>query len=84
MKTVHDILSDLWALGGGEPSALDAVTLTGREPMLPSSFRVAGHDCRRRTCRRGNMESPQRRGAGHLRRHDACDRRVPQRTLSAR
>ncbi|MES2168821.1 MAG: CoA transferase [Pseudomonadota bacterium] len=40
MKTVHDILSDLWALGGGEPSALDAVTLTGREPMLPSSFRV--------------------------------------------
>ena len=40
MKTVHDILSDLWTLGGGEPSALDAVTLTGREPMLPSSFRV--------------------------------------------
>lgn len=40
MKTVHDILSDLWTLGGGEPSALDAVTLTGSEPMLPSSFRV--------------------------------------------
>lgn len=40
MKTVHDILSDLWSLGGGESSALNAVTLTGREPVLPSSFRV--------------------------------------------
>lgn len=40
MKTVHDILADLWTLGGGESSALGAVTLTGREPMLPSSFRV--------------------------------------------
>lgn len=40
MKSVHDILADLWTLGGGEPSALDAVTLTGREPILPSSFRV--------------------------------------------
>lgn len=40
MKTVHDILSDLWSLGGGESSALDAVTLTGGEPVLPSSFRV--------------------------------------------
>ncbi|MFX9035004.1 CoA transferase, partial [Acinetobacter baumannii] len=36
----HDILSDLWALGGGDPSTLDAVTLTGNEPILPSSFRV--------------------------------------------
>ncbi|MFZ5678316.1 MAG: CoA transferase [Bradyrhizobiaceae bacterium] len=40
MKSVHDILADLWTLGGGESSALDAVTLTGREPILPSSFRV--------------------------------------------
>ncbi|MGL4265470.1 MAG: CoA transferase [Afipia sp.] len=40
MNTVHDILSDLWSLGGGESSALDAVTLTGGEPVLPSSFRV--------------------------------------------
>lgn len=40
MKSVHDILADLWTLGGGEPSALDAATLTGREPILPSSFRV--------------------------------------------
>ncbi|MDO8980181.1 MAG: CoA transferase [Afipia sp.] len=40
MKTPREILSDIWSLGGGEPSALDAVTLTGSEPMLPSSFRV--------------------------------------------
>lgn len=40
MKTPREILSDLWALGGGAPSALDAVTLTGGEPILPSSFRV--------------------------------------------
>ena len=31
----------LWTLAGGEPAALDAVTLTGDEAQLPSSFRVA-------------------------------------------
>src|SRR6266853_5558120 len=36
-----EILADLWTLAGGELSALDAVTLTGEEPQLPSSFRVA-------------------------------------------
>lgn len=41
MQTPRDILSDLWKLAGGEPSALEAVTLTGEEPQLPSSFRVA-------------------------------------------
>jgi crotonobetainyl-CoA:carnitine CoA-transferase CaiB-like acyl-CoA transferase len=41
MQSPRDILGDLWALAGGEPSALDAVTLTGDEPQLPSSFRVA-------------------------------------------
>jgi crotonobetainyl-CoA:carnitine CoA-transferase CaiB-like acyl-CoA transferase len=41
MQSPRGILADLWTLGGGEPSALDAVTLTGREPVLPSSFRVA-------------------------------------------
>jgi len=40
MQSPREILSDLWSLGGGEPSALDAVTLTGTEPVLPSSFRV--------------------------------------------
>jgi len=40
MKTPHEILADLWKIGGGYPSALDAVTLTGAEPVLPSSFRV--------------------------------------------
>jgi crotonobetainyl-CoA:carnitine CoA-transferase CaiB-like acyl-CoA transferase len=41
MQTPREILADLWTLVGGEPSALDAVTLTGEEPQLPSSFRVA-------------------------------------------
>ena len=41
MQTPRDILADLWTLAGGDPSALDAVTLTGAEPQLPSSFRVA-------------------------------------------
>jgi crotonobetainyl-CoA:carnitine CoA-transferase CaiB-like acyl-CoA transferase len=40
MSSVRDILADLWRLAGGDPSALDAVTLTGTEPILPSSFRV--------------------------------------------
>jgi crotonobetainyl-CoA:carnitine CoA-transferase CaiB-like acyl-CoA transferase len=41
MQTPHEILRDLWTLAGGDPSALAAVTLTGEEPQLPSSFRVA-------------------------------------------
>jgi crotonobetainyl-CoA:carnitine CoA-transferase CaiB-like acyl-CoA transferase len=41
MQAPRDILADLWQLAGGEPTALDAVTLTGAEPQLPSSFRVA-------------------------------------------
>jgi crotonobetainyl-CoA:carnitine CoA-transferase CaiB-like acyl-CoA transferase len=41
MQTPRDILADLWTLAGGEPAALDAVTLTGEEPQLPSTFRVA-------------------------------------------
>jgi crotonobetainyl-CoA:carnitine CoA-transferase CaiB-like acyl-CoA transferase len=41
MQTPREILADLWTLAGGEAAALDAVTLTGEEPQLPSSFRVA-------------------------------------------
>jgi crotonobetainyl-CoA:carnitine CoA-transferase CaiB-like acyl-CoA transferase len=41
MQTPRDILAELWTSTGGEASALDAVTLTGDEPQLPSSFRVA-------------------------------------------
>jgi crotonobetainyl-CoA:carnitine CoA-transferase CaiB-like acyl-CoA transferase len=41
MPTPREILADLWTLAGGDPAALDAVTLTGEEPQLPSSFRVA-------------------------------------------
>src|SRR6201996_9804678 len=41
MQTPHDILADLWTLPGGAPAALDSVKLTGEEPVLPSSFRVA-------------------------------------------
>src|SRR4030081_713612 len=41
MQSPRQILAELWTLAGGDPSALDAVTLTGEEPQLPSSFRVA-------------------------------------------
>ncbi|NVN87093.1 MAG: CoA transferase [Rhodopseudomonas sp.] len=40
MRSPHDILAELWTASGGELAALDAVTLTGEEPQLPSSFRV--------------------------------------------
>jgi len=41
MQAPREILADLWKLAGGAPAALDAVTLSGEEPVLPSSFRVA-------------------------------------------
>jgi crotonobetainyl-CoA:carnitine CoA-transferase CaiB-like acyl-CoA transferase len=41
MQSPHEILSDIWTSIDGEASALDALTLTGDEPQLPSSFRVA-------------------------------------------
>ena len=41
MQSPREILADLWTQAGGRPAALDAVTLTGAEPQLPSSFRVA-------------------------------------------
>ena len=41
MQTPREILADIWTQAGGEPAALDAVTLGGEEPQLPSSFRVA-------------------------------------------
>jgi crotonobetainyl-CoA:carnitine CoA-transferase CaiB-like acyl-CoA transferase len=40
-KAPREILSDIWTSAGGDPAALDAVKLTGEEPQLPSSFRVA-------------------------------------------
>src|SRR5882762_8506486 len=41
MKNTREILGDIWTSAGGEAAALDAVKLTGEEPQLPSSFRVA-------------------------------------------
>jgi crotonobetainyl-CoA:carnitine CoA-transferase CaiB-like acyl-CoA transferase len=41
MQTPREILEAIWTAAGGDPAALDAVTLTGEEPQLPSSFRVA-------------------------------------------
>ncbi|HTO51834.1 MAG TPA: CoA transferase [Myxococcota bacterium] len=35
-----DALREIWRLGGGDPAALERVTLTGRDPVLPSSFHV--------------------------------------------
>jgi crotonobetainyl-CoA:carnitine CoA-transferase CaiB-like acyl-CoA transferase len=41
VQNPREILADLWRGAGGDPGALDDVTLTGDEPQLPSSFRVA-------------------------------------------
>src|SRR6266481_3297865 len=41
MQSPREILSDIWTSIGGDAVALGAVTLTGEEPQLPSSFRVA-------------------------------------------
>src|SRR3569832_1629215 len=41
MQSSKQILTDLWSSAGGDHATLDAVTLTGEEPQLPSSFRVA-------------------------------------------
>ncbi|ETR76071.1 carnitine dehydratase [Afipia sp. P52-10] len=40
MRTSQDVLRDLWTLAQGDLDALDAVTLTGTPPILPSSFAV--------------------------------------------
>jgi len=39
--TPREILTDLWLRAGGEPAELAAAKLTGDEPLLPSSFRLA-------------------------------------------
>src|SRR6266850_6396462 len=41
MQSPREILRDIWTSAGGDAFALDALTLTGDEPQLPSSFRVA-------------------------------------------
>jgi crotonobetainyl-CoA:carnitine CoA-transferase CaiB-like acyl-CoA transferase len=41
MQSPKEILADIWSSAGGAASALGAVRLTGDEPQLPSSFRVA-------------------------------------------
>ena len=40
MKRSADILADLWALARLPANALSAVSLTGRDPVFPSSFAV--------------------------------------------
>jgi crotonobetainyl-CoA:carnitine CoA-transferase CaiB-like acyl-CoA transferase len=41
MQSPAEILKGIWTAAGGEPAALERVRLTGEEPQLPSSFRVA-------------------------------------------
>jgi crotonobetainyl-CoA:carnitine CoA-transferase CaiB-like acyl-CoA transferase len=41
MQSPREILTEVWTSAGGDAAALDAVTLAGEEPQLPSSFRVA-------------------------------------------
>lgn len=41
MQSAAAILKAIWTAAGGESAALEHVRLTGEEPQLPSSFRVA-------------------------------------------
>ena len=41
MQSPAEILNDIWTSVGGDAAALEHVRLTGEEPQLPSSFRVA-------------------------------------------
>ncbi|RXH01899.1 CoA transferase [Bradyrhizobium zhanjiangense] len=41
MQSSADVLRDIWTSAGGDPAALGRVQLTGEEPQIPSSFRVA-------------------------------------------
>ncbi|RZN07437.1 carnitine dehydratase [Bradyrhizobium genosp. SA-3] len=41
MQSSADILKCIWTSVGGDPAALGRVQLTGEEPQIPSSFRVA-------------------------------------------
>ncbi|MBR0848825.1 CoA transferase [Bradyrhizobium diazoefficiens] len=41
MQSPAGILGDIWTSAGGEKAALDRARLTGEEPQVPSSFRVA-------------------------------------------
>jgi crotonobetainyl-CoA:carnitine CoA-transferase CaiB-like acyl-CoA transferase len=41
MQSPADILSHIWTSAGGDKAALERVRLTGEEPQIPSSFRVA-------------------------------------------
>ncbi|MFI5317744.1 MAG: CoA transferase, partial [Myxococcota bacterium] len=40
MTTALQALRDVWSLGGGDPAALGRVSLSGVDPVLPSSFRI--------------------------------------------
>src|ERR1700687_2015103 len=41
MQSPREIVTEVWTSAGGDPAALHSLTLTGDEPQLPSSFRVA-------------------------------------------
>ncbi|MGY8665162.1 CoA transferase [Bradyrhizobium sp. UFLA05-109] len=41
MQSPADILRDIWTSAGGDAAALERVRLSGAEPQIPSSFRVA-------------------------------------------
>src|SRR6478609_7906321 len=41
MQSPAEILSGIWTSAGGDAAALARVRLTGEEPQIPSSFRVA-------------------------------------------
>ncbi len=81
------VLRDLWLVAGGDPAALDRVTLTGADPALPSSFRVG--TAAQATIAAAGLAAAEiwrqrtGRSADRRRRHAPRGHRVPQRALHA-
>jgi crotonobetainyl-CoA:carnitine CoA-transferase CaiB-like acyl-CoA transferase len=40
MTTPSEALRQVWTVAGGDPAALERVTITGSDPMLPTDFRI--------------------------------------------
>ena len=87
-RTPKTVLADLWRAAGQPAEALDAVELTGAEPVLPVLVRGrhagANHHRRRGTRRRRTVAPAHRTAAARQRRHARCGDRIPQRALPAR
>src|SRR5215211_2594779 len=72
----RNVLAALWRAAGQPEAALEAIELTGAEPVLPSSFAVG-------TAAQASIAAAALAAAARQCRHARCSDRVPQRALPA-